>query len=143
MKKRKYNVTLAGRPWFGAEAQQRYAQLPLKPELIDGRLYFTQDERLEMLAALLEHCGAAAAVRIGEPDVWLEAVRGAGWDHPEPRAVEGTPVLGSELLKRMPFNDDPSLGEVTPTGLPGPGLPKSLGDTLRRLDTNDAAKGGI
>ena len=140
MKQRKYNVTLAGRPWSGAEAQERYAELPLKPELIDGRLYFTQDERLEMLAALLEHCGAAAAVRIGDPDVWREAVRVAGRDHPEPPAVEGTPVLGSDLLESMPFNDDPSLGELTPTGLPNPGLPKSLGDTLRSLDTNDEAK---
>ena len=140
MKQRKYNVTLAGRPWNGAEAQERYAELPLKPTLIDGRLYFTQDERLEMLAALLEHCGAAAAVRIGDPDVWKEAVRAVGSDKLQPLAAEKAPVSGSEVLASMPFNDDPSLGELTPIGLPYPGLPKSLGDTLRRLDTNDEAK---
>ena len=140
MKQRKYNVTLAGRPWTGVEAQERYAELPLKPTLVDGRLYITHDERLEMLAALLEHCGAAAAVQIGDPEVWREAVRAVSSGQLQPFGEEKAPVMGSEVLAIMPFNDDPSLGELTPIGLPYPGLPKSLGDTLRRLDTNDEAK---
>ena len=140
MKQRKYDVTLAGRPWTSSEAQERFDQLPLKPELIDGRLYFTEAERLKMLAALLEHCGAAAAVLIGDVDVWREAVRGVGSDHHPPHAAQETPILGSEVLASMPFNDDPSIGELAPISLPNPGLPKSLADTLRGLDTSDEAK---
>lgn len=75
MEKPTYHVTLTGRAWSSAEMEARHGELPYKPELIRGKLYWTEGERLTMLAALLEHCGAAAAVRIGDPDVWREAVR--------------------------------------------------------------------
>jgi hypothetical protein len=75
MEKNAYDVTLAGRAWSSAEMQARHSELPYKPELIHGKLYWTEGERLTMLAALLEHCGAAAAVRIGDPNVWRDAVR--------------------------------------------------------------------
>ncbi len=70
-----YDVTLTGRAWSPAEWEARHMALPFKPELIRGKLYWTEGERLIMLAALLEHCGAAAAVRIGDPNVWREAVQ--------------------------------------------------------------------
>jgi len=70
-----YNVTLEGRAWSSDEARARHDELPFKPELIRGKLYWTESERLTMLAALLEHCGAAAAVRIGNAEVWREAIR--------------------------------------------------------------------
>ncbi len=66
MEKHAYDVTLAGRAWSSADMQARHSELPFKPELIHGKLYWTEGERLTMLAALLEHCGAAAAVRIGD-----------------------------------------------------------------------------
>ncbi len=137
MKQRKYNVTLAGRPWSGAEAQERYAALPLKLALIDGRLYFTQDDRLEMLAALLEHCGAAAAVRMGDPAVWHEAVRGIGSDQTQPVAAAEAPVMGRDVLAGMPFSDDPNLGEISPAPLPNPNLPSFL-HARRTLSPEDA-----
>ena len=76
MEKHVYNVTLGGRAWSPAEMEARHDELPFKAELIHGKLYWTESQRLTMLAALLEHCGATAAVRIGDPDVWREAVRG-------------------------------------------------------------------
>jgi hypothetical protein len=76
MEQHAYDVTLTGRAWSPAEWETRHSELPFKPELIRGKLYWTERERLTMLAALLEHCGAAAAVRIGDPNVWREAVQG-------------------------------------------------------------------
>ena len=75
MEQHAYDVTLTGRAWSPAEWEARHNELPFKPELIRGKLYWTERERLTMLAALLEHCGAAAAVRIGDPNVWREAVQ--------------------------------------------------------------------
>lgn len=47
---------------------------PQKTELIGGKLYWTEDERLTMLALLLENVGTDKAVRIGNPDVWRAAI---------------------------------------------------------------------
>jgi hypothetical protein len=43
-------------------------------ELIEGKLYGTEDDRLHMLAALLEQVGTDRAVQIGDPEVWRRAV---------------------------------------------------------------------
>jgi hypothetical protein len=45
-----------------------------------GKLYRSEADRITMLGLmvglLIENCGADAAVRIGNPEVWREAVRG-------------------------------------------------------------------
>ena len=68
----------------------RYEMTPEKTEMIAGRLYGTEEERLTMLALLLENVGTDKAVRIGNPDIWRAAVDGlsnerAGQE-PEPPA---------------------------------------------------------
>ena len=52
----------------------RFALTPERIEMIDGKLLADEDERLTLLALLLENVGADAAVRLGDPRVWREAV---------------------------------------------------------------------
>ena len=69
-----WKVEVQGRTWSQDEARPRYDLAPDKIELGYGKLFFTDKERLRMLGLLLENCGAEAAVRFGDPDVWRRAV---------------------------------------------------------------------
>lgn len=69
-----WNIKRAGRAWDAGEAMPRYYMTPEKMELIAGKLFGTHEERLRTLGLLLENCGAEAAVRMGDPAVWREAV---------------------------------------------------------------------
>ena len=42
--------------------------------MVDGKLLFDDHDRLLLLALLLENIGADAAVQLGDPAVWREAV---------------------------------------------------------------------
>lgn len=68
-----WDIRRDGHAW-GAEAMSRYQMTPEKTEMLDGRLYGTEEERLTMLALLLENVGADKAVRLGEASVWRAAV---------------------------------------------------------------------
>ena len=72
----KYDVGLEGKAWAPDKALVRHDELPQKIEMIRGRLFWSDEERLLVLAALLEQMGASAAVRIGNPEVWRAAIRG-------------------------------------------------------------------
>lgn len=52
----------------------RYQLTPGKMEMIGGKLFWSDEERLTMLALLLENVGVDQAVRIGDPAVWRSAV---------------------------------------------------------------------
>lgn len=67
-----------GRRWSGDEALQRFARAPEKIEMVEGKLFWDDDERLAMLGLLLENVGAQAAVRLGDPAVWRQAVARLG-----------------------------------------------------------------
>lgn len=69
-----WNIGLEGRAWAGSEARQRHDLLPAALEMIGGKLLRSEEERLVLLAALLENVGAARAVGIGDPQVWRAAV---------------------------------------------------------------------
>ena len=47
---------------------------PEKIELIEGKLFWSEDDRLTMLALLLENVGIDKAVRLGNPQIWREAI---------------------------------------------------------------------
>jgi hypothetical protein len=47
---------------------------PEKVEMVRGKLFDTDEQRLTMLALLLENVGVDAAVRLGDPDIWREAI---------------------------------------------------------------------
>ena len=70
-----WDIRREGRAWREEEIETRYFQLvPEKVELTDGKLYWTDEERLTMLGLLLENVGADAAVRLGDPRVWRAAI---------------------------------------------------------------------
>ena len=73
MEEIQWDLRLEGRAW-GTEAMSRYDMTPEKMEMIDGKLFWSEEERLTMLALLLENVGVNQAVRIGNPDVWRTAV---------------------------------------------------------------------
>jgi hypothetical protein len=52
----------------------RCALVPEKLEMVGGKLLHDDEERLTLLALLLENVGADAAVRLGDPGVWRAAV---------------------------------------------------------------------
>ncbi len=68
-----WDIQRGGRAW-GGEAISRYQMTPEKTEMVGGRLYGTEEERLTMLALLLENLGADKAVRLGKASVWRAAV---------------------------------------------------------------------
>jgi hypothetical protein len=68
-----WNIGRDGRAW-GEEAMDRYYLAPEKIELIEGQLFGTEEERLTMLALLLENVGADKAVRLGDAAVWRAAI---------------------------------------------------------------------
>lgn len=68
-----WDIRAEGRAWRG-EAMARYSLTPEKLEMIDGKLLHDDEERLRLLALLLENVGADAAVQLGDPVVWRAAV---------------------------------------------------------------------
>jgi len=68
-----WDIRRKGRAWR-SEALSRYELTPEKIEMVDGKLFDTDKQRLTMLALLLENLGVDAAVRLGDPSVWRDAV---------------------------------------------------------------------
>lgn len=73
-----WDVDLEGRRWTVDEWHARGEALPEKFELIDGRMFWSQEERLALLAALLENVGLIEAVRLAPRERWLAALERAG-----------------------------------------------------------------
>jgi hypothetical protein len=69
-----WDIRRKGRAWQGEEVWARYELAPEKIELIHGKLFWNDEQRLRMLGLLLEQMGADTAVRLGEPQVWRDAV---------------------------------------------------------------------
>jgi hypothetical protein len=60
---------------------QRWGLTPEKMEMVDGKPFDTEEQRLLMLGMLLENVGADAAVRLGDPQVWRDALARLVVDH--------------------------------------------------------------
>lgn len=73
-----WHIQRKGRAWGEGEALKRYELSPEKIEMIDGKLFWTDEDRLRMLGLLLENVGADTAVRLGNPNVWRAAVAALG-----------------------------------------------------------------
>lgn len=69
-----WDIRRGGRRWSEAEAMGRFDLTPEKFEMVDGRLFWSERDRLVLLALLLENVGADQAVRLGGPEVWRAAV---------------------------------------------------------------------
>ena len=81
-----WDIQRDGRAW-GDEATSRYQMTPEKTEMVGGRLYGTEEERLTMLALLLENVGADKAVRLGNASTWRGAVAALN-EEPEDQETE-------------------------------------------------------
>ena len=53
---------------------ERYLIAPQKIEMKVCRLYWNDKERLRMIGLLLGNVGVDAVVRLGNPEIWREAV---------------------------------------------------------------------
>jgi hypothetical protein len=71
----KFDIQRQGRKWTRAEIKQKYHELcPEKIELIEGKMFWTDEQRLNMLGLLLENVGMDAAVSLGDPTLWKQAI---------------------------------------------------------------------
>ena len=68
-----WDIRREGRSWTADEALERFERTPEKIEMLDGKLFWDDEQRLAMLGLLLENLGADVAVRLGNPAVWREA----------------------------------------------------------------------
>jgi hypothetical protein len=68
-----WDIRREGRAW-GKEGISRYMLTPEKFEMINGKLFYDDEQRLTLLALLLENVGIDAAVRIGDPKLWRAAI---------------------------------------------------------------------
>ena len=73
-----WDIRPEGRAWTEAEALDRFQRTPEKIEMMDGKLFLDEEERLVMLALLLENVGATEAVKLGDRAVWREALARLG-----------------------------------------------------------------
>ena len=69
-----WNIKRKGRVWTEKEAWPRCEMIPEKTEMIDGKLLWSDEDRLVMLGLLLENVGMDEAVRLGDPKLWQEAI---------------------------------------------------------------------
>ena len=69
-----WDIRREGRAWSPDEWEARRELTPEKIELYRGKLFYSEEYRLAMLALLLENVGADQAVRLGNPQVWREAI---------------------------------------------------------------------
>lgn len=69
-----FDIRRQGRKWTRDEVEQKYFKLcPEKIELIEGKMFWSDEERLAMLALLLENVGIDAAVALGDAELWRQA----------------------------------------------------------------------
>jgi len=74
MSEPRWDVRSEGRAWGKDEAWERLELTPEKFEMADGKLFWSDEDRENLLGLLLEQVGADKAVQFGNPDVWRAAV---------------------------------------------------------------------
>jgi hypothetical protein len=70
-----WDIHREGREWKDEEFNKRIYQAPEKIEFVAG-IFSSEEERLTVLAMLLENLGIDKAVRLGNPSDWKAAVEG-------------------------------------------------------------------
>jgi hypothetical protein len=70
----RWRIERKGRAWTTAEFPARWELTPEKFETWEGELFFHENDRINLLALLLENVGADAAVRLGALEVWEAAL---------------------------------------------------------------------
>ena len=72
-----WDIRLGGRAWAKGEAFARHDLVAqtCRIEMVQGKLLWSDEDRLILLALLLENVGASKAVKLGDPTVWRDAVK--------------------------------------------------------------------
>ena len=73
MNKSDWDIRREGRKWTKEEFDRRAYQAPEKIEFVGG-IFDGDEERMTVLAMLLENLGTDRAVRLGNPADWKAAV---------------------------------------------------------------------
>ncbi|MBC8102165.1 MAG: hypothetical protein H7Z41_06210 [Cytophagales bacterium] len=69
-----WKIEREGRAWGAQEIAARQTLSPVKIELFQGKLFFSEDDRLLLLGLLLENVGTDKAVTLGDPAAWKTAI---------------------------------------------------------------------
>jgi len=80
------DIRREGRAWVGDELQQRLSWLgELKFEFSGGKMFWEEEQRLRLLALLLENVGMDATIRqLGDLKQWREAIAAAELERGSP-----------------------------------------------------------
>lgn len=70
---KEWDIRREGREWAGEEFDKRTYQAPEKIEFRGG-IFIDEEQRLTVLAMLLENLGIDKAVRLGDPADWKAAI---------------------------------------------------------------------
>lgn len=70
----RWDIRRKGRAWSHDEFLPRLDLTPEKFEAIDGKIFWNDNERMLMLGLLLENLGIDKAIRLGNPELWRQAV---------------------------------------------------------------------
>jgi hypothetical protein len=76
-----WDIRREGRAWSREEWNARREHTPEKFELSRGMLFWRDEDRLAVLALMIENLGVDRVVRLGDPKVWREAI--AALDEPK------------------------------------------------------------
>ena len=68
-----WHIKREGQEWKGEMFNKRIYQAPEKIEFVGG-IFTSEEERLRVLAMLLENLGIDKAIRLGNPADWKAAV---------------------------------------------------------------------
>jgi len=69
-----WKILRQGRAWEPEEMRARLALRPEKLEVVRGKLLWSDQERIALLAMLLENVGIDEAVRLAPRETWLAAL---------------------------------------------------------------------
>jgi hypothetical protein len=69
-----WDIRIEGRRWTWDEWEVRCLVMPEKLELIEGKLFWSDRERIAMLGSVLEMVGLAEAVKLAPRELWLQAL---------------------------------------------------------------------
>jgi len=69
-----WDIRREGRAWSQEEFDERWALTPEKYECFDGKMLYTDEDRLNLLALLLEQVGIDEALRLAPKELWREAL---------------------------------------------------------------------
>ena len=71
----KFNIQRKGRAWKGDEAHQKYQLTPEKIEMFNGQIFWSDEERLNMLGLLLENVGLDKALKLCDINMVKDALK--------------------------------------------------------------------